>query len=228
MNQISSLYICFSSSYPVVPLVSAGLIALQELTIYHPHHNPALVQWVSRLPPTLRSLKLLGLWFDIEQPSSLNPVWSHLTNVHIVIYRDAQVLFLLRLCPNLSSLMAHVTLGTLRGSIPFTHTKLQSLHVADNIMHAHSFACLFNALSLPNLRVLEAREIIPWPHEEFKKFLSRSSCPLESLIFGVGVWTTDEERAEYTALIPSREVVVDHKRPDYRDLNTRKHTQCRR
>ncbi|KAG1779540.1 hypothetical protein EV702DRAFT_1001467 [Suillus placidus] len=218
MSQISSLCICFSSFYPDGPFMLTDFIALQELTIHHSHHDPALVQWISRLPLTLRSLKLLGMWFDIGEPPSSKPVWSHLTNVHIVVYRDSKVLFLLRLCPNLSSLTACVTLGTLQAQMPFTHTKLQYLRIADGNMHAGSFHCLFDVLSLPNLRVLEASEIVPWPHEKFKDFLARSNCPLESLIFGVGVWATDEERAEYSALIPSMEVIVDHKRPNYRDL----------
>jgi hypothetical protein len=77
------------------------------------------------------------------------------------------------------------------------------------------FPDLFNALTLPNLRVLEARYIRPWPHEELKTFLARSSCPLESLILGTGVTTTDEQRGEYINLIPLLDVVVDHRRGDY-------------
>lgn len=83
-SYLVTLYLFFSSSYPVIPLVPTGLIALQELTMYRSYQDPTLVQWLSRLPLTLHSFKLLGLCFDIRQLSSLlNPVLSHLINVHI-------------------------------------------------------------------------------------------------------------------------------------------------
>ncbi|KAG1742666.1 uncharacterized protein EDB91DRAFT_1247480 [Suillus paluster] len=40
-------------------------------------------------------------------------------------------------------------------------------------------------------------------HEEFKAFLTRSKCPLESLVVGGGAKRTDEQQAEYAALTPS-------------------------
>ncbi|KAG1791508.1 uncharacterized protein BJ212DRAFT_1419177 [Suillus subaureus] len=49
----------------------------------------------------------------------------------------------------------------------------------------------------------------PWPHVKFKAFLTRSNCVLETLISGSGTGTTDEQRAEYVALVPSLKVVSD-------------------
>jgi hypothetical protein len=60
--------------------------------------------------------------------------------------------------------------------------------------------------SLPSLRVL-AYEGVEWPHEEFKAFLARSECPLESLITSEED-VTDEQRAEYAALVPSLQFVL--------------------
>ncbi|KAG0694132.1 hypothetical protein DFH29DRAFT_1083952 [Suillus ampliporus] len=113
----------------------------------------------------------------------------------------------------------------------FTHTRLQPLRIVHEHADKENLFGPFNALSLPSLRLLEARYLQsseistlfdalprpnlrwlefrgrqPWPHEQFGAFLTRSNCPLESLIFGIG---TDEQRAEYVALIPSLEVVVD-------------------
>jgi hypothetical protein len=75
-----------------------------------------------------------------------------------------------------------------------------------------------NALLLPNLRVLEAINVTPWPHNEFKAFLARSRCPLEALIFGAGMTIKNYQRAEYITLIPSLEVVVDPELPNCHDL----------
>ncbi|KAG1765846.1 hypothetical protein EV702DRAFT_63880 [Suillus placidus] len=40
-----------------------------------------------------------------------------------------------------------------------------------------------------------------WDRSEFKTFLTRSKCPLESLTFGCGVSTTNQQREEYASLI---------------------------
>ncbi|KAG2351237.1 hypothetical protein BDR07DRAFT_89498 [Suillus spraguei] len=56
---------------------------------------------------------------------------------------------------------------------------------------------LFNIVTLPNLRVIEASRMGMWPHEEFKAFLRRSGCPLEKLVFGAASFSTAQQRAEY-------------------------------
>ncbi|KAG2035473.1 hypothetical protein BDR03DRAFT_962335 [Suillus americanus] len=66
---------------------------------------------------------------------------------------------------------------------------------------------LLDAFSLPALRVLTIRGAQEWPHEQFKAFLVRSQCPLESLIVRGSV-VTDEQRAEYVALVPSLQSVI--------------------
>lgn len=45
------------------------------------------------------------------------------------------------------------------------------------------------------------------PHEGFKVFLEQSERPLENLIFGAVVITTEEQRAEFVAVIPFLKVV---------------------
>ncbi|KAG1748696.1 hypothetical protein EDB19DRAFT_1683168 [Suillus lakei] len=218
MNQISSLNIHFPYSYYAdVPFMLTNLLTLQDLTIRVSDPQPRLVQWMSRLPPTLRSVKIMGL-FDIELLSSLNPVWFHLTDVHMTILRINEVLLLLRLCPNLSSLTTRVAPNRGQALVSFTHTKLQSLRIADNGVFTRPLSDMFNALSLPDLRVFEASNVLPWPHEAFKTLLARSNCPLETLSFGGDVTMTDEQRAEYVALIPSVEVVVDPRVPSWHVL----------
>jgi len=209
VNHIRSLDITLSNTNP--ELVLKDLPALRELTVqWTSHHNiSAVAQTISRPPITLRSLKVIGTSFVLEDLSPFIPLWAHLTNVGIAVDHPNTFLRLLHLCPNLSSLMFGIALDHTQALEPLTHTKLQSLRIAYTRRLTNSLPDLFNALSLPNLRVLEARDAI-WPHQEFKGLLARSNCPLRSLIFGAGV-TTDEQRAEYIALIPSLEVRVDSK-----------------
>lgn len=173
--------------------------------------TPSFAQSISRLPSTLRRLIVAGpAAFDFDRIVSCNPVWAHLTHVEIAICQPNLILQLLQLGPNLTSLEVGLSFydGVSLAFEPF----------------AHKNPDLFNALTLPNLRLLEARYIRPWPHEELKTFLARSSCPLESLIFGTGVATTDEQRGEYVILVPFLDVVVDPKRGDY--CGYRRLTQC--
>ncbi|KAG0697944.1 hypothetical protein DFH29DRAFT_128074 [Suillus ampliporus] len=221
MNQISSLHIVFVD--PLTPeILLNDLPALQELTISTSYHMwcPTIAQSISRLPSTLRSLKVVGpSGFDFNRLSSFDPVWAHLTHVEIAVRQPNLIIQLLQLGPNLSSLEIGIGFGDevpLKLE-PFAHANLQSLCISNAypLRMADMFPDMFNALTLPNLRVLEARYIRPWPHEELKAFLARSSCPLERLVFGTGVAVTDEQRAEYVVLIPSLEVVVDYMRGDY-------------
>lgn len=129
------------------------------------------------------------------------------------------ILQLLQLGPSLSSL--EIGLG-FYDEVPLTfeplaHANPQSVCInnASPMRTGNLFPDLFNALTLPKLRVLETRYIRPWPHGELKTFLARSNCPLENLVFGTGVTTTDEQQGEYIVLIPFLDVVVDHSRGEY-------------
>ncbi|KAG1886063.1 hypothetical protein F4604DRAFT_1724416 [Suillus subluteus] len=217
LNQISSFFAYFPLYCTDTPFMLTELVALQELVIHNLDYNPALVLWISQLPLTLRSLKMTGAGLNFEQLSSLNPTWPHLTNVHARILKESQVLLLLRLCPNLSSLTTRMRPGR-QALVPYTHTKLQSFRITAPRTPDRCLLRLMNALLLPELRVLEAINVTPWPHKEFKAFLARSRCPLETLIFGAGVTIKNDQRAEYIALIPSLEVVVDPELPNCHDL----------
>ncbi|KAG1735921.1 uncharacterized protein EDB91DRAFT_1143523 [Suillus paluster] len=213
INQISSLSIGFCCSDCLPEVVIADFPALQELTISMDNPIPAVTPFISQLPFTLRSLKVTQLSLNLEDLSLFNPVWARLTNVEIDICQPNAFPQLLHLCPDLSSLTIAVEFRGTQVLEPFTHTKLQSLCISDSFnTDTTALSGLFNALSLPNLRALEARYVQQWPHEGLKAFLTRSNCPLESLVFGAGVRTTDEQRAEYVALIPSLQVVVDSNR----------------
>ncbi|KAG2342128.1 hypothetical protein BDR05DRAFT_365560 [Suillus weaverae] len=153
LNQISSLYIQFRSTYCDVPSMLTDLLALQELTIHVTFDlKPPLVQWMSRLPQTPRSLKITGPSFANELPLPLNPIWFHLTDFHMRMLHS-QASLLLRLCPDLSSLTIRMASRRGQALVPFTHTKLQSLRIANGFIQPLSD--MFNALSLPDLRVLE-------------------------------------------------------------------------
>jgi hypothetical protein len=208
MNQISSIVFHDIQEYQRLAL---DLPVLQELTIKNlSDDSPADAQSISRLPSTLESLRLRGMCrFNFPQSCSSNPVWAHLTDLEIPVSNLHTFLRLLQLGPNLSSAMVSLPPTdsdvVLPASKPFTHTKLQSLSICCSPWATPSLVPdLFNALSLPNLRVLDAsRAKIWWPHEKCQAFLEQSKCPLEKLILEMG----HEQRAGYVALIPSLEIV---------------------
>ncbi|KAG2112407.1 hypothetical protein DEU56DRAFT_202605 [Suillus clintonianus] len=204
INQISSLSIDFSLGAKQLELLLTGIPALQELTISATKINgSAIVQCISRLPITLRSLKIHKPSFDHGHMSMYNRVWAHLTNVAITIHEPNSVLRLLQLTPNLVSLSISTPLLSAQDFEPFTHFRLQTLSIYGGSAPQNRLYTLFDFLSLPNLRTFEAVYNRPWPHAEFKAFLIRSNCPLETMILSYDVRMTDEQRAEYVALIPS-------------------------
>ncbi|KAG1727809.1 hypothetical protein EDB19DRAFT_1748873 [Suillus lakei] len=213
INHITSLFIQFpsASDAPQSEHLLKDLPALRQLTIAAADEI-AIARSISRLPNTLRGLRVLGTVFDVEHLFPPSPVWAHLTDVEIAI--RGPFLLLLQLCPNLASLTVHsaflppsLLFGGMGALEPFTHTKLQSLRIPQ-VIDRNELSGVFEALSLPNLRVLEVCDVGAWPHNEFKAFLARSNCPLRHLI----LTTTDEQRAEYMALIPSLTIVANPRR----------------
>ncbi|KAG2095481.1 uncharacterized protein F5147DRAFT_718561 [Suillus discolor] len=206
---------CFRGRRP--QLFATDLPALQELTILGMtnHDIPTIAQSISRLPSTMRSLFIdMGPFFDIEPLSSFGPVWAYLTDVQIAVCHPNAFLHLLQLCPNLSSLNVHVGFDQREPMESFMHTKLQSLCILHDPLLTRPLSDLFNALSLPNLRVLEARRnscnASSWSHEDVKALLARLKWPLETLTIGgqvTNLTITDAQRAEYVSLIPSLKVV---------------------
>ncbi|KAG1795892.1 hypothetical protein EV424DRAFT_1648753 [Suillus variegatus] len=226
MNRIKFLRVSIDSVRGRRPqLFATDLPALQELTILGMtnHDIPTIAQSISRLPSTMRSLKFIdmGPFFDIEPLSSFGPVWAYLTDVQIAVYHQNAFLHLLQLCPNLSSLNVHIGFDQREPMESFTHTKLQSLCIIHDPLLTRPLSDLFsvlsdlfNALSLPNLRALEARRnrcnASSWSHEDVKVLLARLKCPLETLTIGgrvTNLTITDAQRAEYVSLIPSLKVV---------------------
>ncbi|KAG1771047.1 hypothetical protein EV702DRAFT_1202081 [Suillus placidus] len=164
INQISSLSIHFPLDADEPEHILIDLPALQELTVgvYGRSAIPAIAQSVSRLSFTLRDLKVTWPVFHLEHLSVFNSLLAHLTNLEVVISHMDLVPHLLHLCPNLSSLTIRAGAKQLLRTIePFTHTKLRSLRVAHDLGNTIHLAGLFVALSLPNLRLLEARYIQP-------------------------------------------------------------------
>ncbi|KAG1771868.1 hypothetical protein EV702DRAFT_633086 [Suillus placidus] len=220
VDQISSLTLEFFSGAGA--LVMSDFRALEELDIYTQGSGSelAVTQSIAQLPPNLRSLQLMGLWFDPEMLSGFNPLaWAGLTELEIVVDGLDSFPRLLRLCPNLSSLTMIVIFTEIETLETLAHDKLQSLRISAAAGDLHSDSIenigLFNAIMLPNLRTLEVRNLGQWPHEEFKDFLTRSKCPLETLIFGGGVMTTDQQLEEYATLFPSLDLTADPRRSTF-------------
>ncbi|KAG1738507.1 hypothetical protein EDB19DRAFT_1852366 [Suillus lakei] len=207
INQISSLSINCpqAQGLPDQPeLLLKDLPVLQELCIGH--NNAAFMRLLSQLPSTLRSLKFPATWFGPWLPFHLTAVWVHLTQVEIYVDGQNTFLYLFRLCPNLYSLTTAMASHEIRALRPFTHTKLQHLCIRGSVVFKNPLSGVFGALSLPNLRAFSVCSPSTWPHEEFKAFLTRSKCPLQSLFVCTGSgMLTAEQRAEYYALVhPSK------------------------
>ncbi|KAG2089461.1 uncharacterized protein F5147DRAFT_725854 [Suillus discolor] len=208
IHQISSLYIDFHGVDE--PAFSFNFFpALQELSIVG--HTAAIAQSISQLPSTLTSLKFPGMWwFDLELLASFAPMWAQLTEVEIYVDKQDAFIRLLQLCPNLSSLKTGIVVSQIQPLEPFTHPTLESLHLCGRAwIFGNPLSGVFNTLSLPNLRSLDVWNTSMWPHEEFKGFLAQSERSLENLNFGAVAITTEEQRAEYVALMPFLKVVVD-------------------
>ncbi|KAG2029205.1 hypothetical protein BDR03DRAFT_1018745 [Suillus americanus] len=216
IQQISSLSLNFHSYHGT--FMMEDFHTLKELAIskYMSVDDPAQVTSINRslskLPVNLRKIKIKGIWFnrtrlDLFAASG----WGCLT--HIEMRMDGLDAFTrtLRLCPNLCSLkMTGVPSRRIRTPESVMHTNLQSLSMSWNIDRNMSENLdLFKVITLPNLRVLEARRMGRWPHDSFMRFLTRSEYPLERLVFDVAVWTTARERAEYATLVPSFELIAD-------------------
>ncbi|KAG2143782.1 uncharacterized protein EDB93DRAFT_1154736 [Suillus bovinus] len=212
--------------------------ALQELTICAYDHSEMLgiATSVSQLPIITRNLKITFPVLTLYHFSIFAPLLAHLTNIEVAIDQMDAVPDMLRLCPDLSSLTILTDVEQrAQDCRPFTHTNLRSFRVAHDLSITEQLSHLFDVLTLPNLHMFEARYIQPaqihalfdvldslpplelceldvclqpWPHEEMRAMLARSNCSLKSLVFSGGVMATDEQRAEYVALIPSLKVVV--------------------
>ncbi|OAX31916.1 hypothetical protein K503DRAFT_805671 [Rhizopogon vinicolor AM-OR11-026] len=205
-NQISSLQIILEDIYSQ-PLFLPNLPALRELTL----DGPVSYSFIRSFScPRLRDFKLKAFVADpIRIKWSFCDAWFYLTNLEITVERSHQCLYLLYQCPNLSFLTVRLSHGAgIQPLESLTHMNLQYLSISCFQLDVKlSLRDLFNALTLPNLCVFDAR-YIPLPHEAFKALLTRSNLNLERLILGAQAKMRDEHRAEYLALIPSLEVVL--------------------
>ncbi|KAG1734637.1 hypothetical protein EDB19DRAFT_1911039 [Suillus lakei] len=218
IRQISSLSLCFFFSDS--PFMMADFCALEDLTVYKYGVDSvrAVHRSIEQLPVNLRRLNVMDLSFTHERLDFFpDSPWARLTTLEINLDGLDAFTRLLHLCPDLTSLTIIGTSEPIQALESVVHTKLQSLHMCgDLLFDSIGDLSLFDVITLPNLRVVEAHNMGPsqWPHEEFKAFLTRSRCPLEILIFGGGVLTTDRQRAEYATLMPSLNLIVDPVRID--------------
>ncbi|KAG2098258.1 uncharacterized protein F5147DRAFT_777752 [Suillus discolor] len=204
VNQVSSLTVR-TFSRTCCPLAAADFGGLNELVIHGFYTVLAVPESIGQLPPNMRSLKLMNVVLTVHMLSSFKPLsWAGLTNLELILDGPNPFAQLLRWCPNLSSLTIVGIFTAIETSKAFVHPKLQTFRISGNL-HVDSID-KFKAITLPNLRAFEARNTGQWPHEDFKAFLTRSQCRLESLLFSGGVVTTDGQLAEYVALFPSLEL----------------------
>ncbi|KAG1777906.1 hypothetical protein EV702DRAFT_200095 [Suillus placidus] len=185
MSRVSSLDITFWDDIEPECLLADLPAALQEVTVCFGDcfDVSATAQYLSELPSTVRTLKVIDRTFSLDCLHSLYPVWAHLTHVEITV-RPRNVLHVLLLCGNLSS--CELTLGqpvSMSFDVQckrFTHANLQSLCIiCPGNFKFNPLPVLFDALILPRLRTLEIRyAFLSSPHEELQAFLKRSKCTL--------------------------------------------------
>jgi hypothetical protein len=190
-NQITSLSITFDENANTSELILNDLPALEELTIQaleelKHEHISAITGRLLRLPATLPSLKVIHQFLDTTHLASFGPAGVYLTNLDGgVLQQQSTVIHLLQLCPNLFSfkIYAEFYASTL---VSFTH-KIQIFRILTHCDVSHPSSDLFNALSPPDLRVLEhnCSGGASCPDEDLKACLARSKCPLESLFLAV-------------------------------------------
>ncbi|KAG2363860.1 hypothetical protein BDR07DRAFT_869332 [Suillus spraguei] len=212
VKQISTLTVDFCDC--LNPFEIQDFDRLNHLTIRQlPADDFPLVinRSLSKLPVNLRSINLTDLLFSPGRLDCFtNSAWARLTHVEIGIRGLDTFPRILRMCPNVSSLMITGVFNPIKTAAPITHANLRSLRMSGYIpVDSGNDLGLFNIVTLPNLRVVEASRMGTWPHEEFKAFLRRSACPLEKLVFGSALFSTAQQRAEYATLFPSLEIITE-------------------
>ncbi|KAG0704630.1 hypothetical protein DFH29DRAFT_911311 [Suillus ampliporus] len=90
INHISSPFIHFVSEVERFALMIPDFLTLEKLTIFTNYDIMLsgvinIAASILQLPPTLRSLTVIGTPINLKDLSSPNPVWAHLTNVEIAI-----------------------------------------------------------------------------------------------------------------------------------------------
>ena len=167
--------------------------------------------------PRLRSLTLTRIVFSAGVRSAFEHYWAHLTQLRFTLGRKhllnfeiegPVVLTLLALCPHLQDLafssvdISPDDAGTYAARA-LMHSNLNSLDV--RVLRGTDF--FLDALTLPALKYLKIRDsyISPstWRQNEFRGFVARSQCPLETLKIHGGQASSKEDQAEYVALIPT-------------------------
>ena len=167
--------------------------------------------------PQLRSLILEGVVISAGVLSEFD-LWTHLTQLRVTLShcfksRDSMaVLTLLARCPHLQDLAfsivaippPYVAISAPRA---ITHSHLRSLEF--RVLHGIDY--FLDALTLPALRHLTIRDssyIVPrtWRKYEFRRFVVRSQCPLETLEIHSSTeesYNLEVDKGEYVALIPT-------------------------
>lgn len=185
--------------------------ALEELkiTLSVPHYYPSLSmnRSLSKLPVNLRRLDARHLLFPRRELDYFtDSSWARLTHLKVAISAMSAFIDILRLCPNLISMVTDATFSPKdSGEASVTHVNLQSLTWYVTMDTSPSY-CPFNYFTFPNLRVLKTCHK-RWQHKDFMEFLTRSKCSLERLVLYERVVLTTEQREEYAALIPSFELI---------------------
>ncbi|KAG1797275.1 hypothetical protein EV424DRAFT_96817 [Suillus variegatus] len=166
ISQILSLKVTFDRAVAPETLLN-DLSALQELqVVIHcdfqiRHTLSSILTAISRLF-TLRSLNFERLdYHSIKRISHLN-----LTNIDLFTSSPANIINFLQNFPTLSSLKIQMLVDGGLPCEPFTHSTLQTLSIQVIVRvlfrPAPTLVRLFNALTLPNLRVLRV-EGGSWP-----------------------------------------------------------------
>jgi hypothetical protein len=182
------------------------------------YRNPMAV--IIQPEPRLRSLNLQLIELTAAVRSAFQHCWTHITRLEVTLgtkrWRNPDIdgpapLTLLALCPHLQDFtFSFVDIPShdvaTYAALALTHPNLRSL----NVKVVRGTGPLLDALTLPALRCLKIRDMnigevgrTMWRQNEFRTFVARSRCPLETLKIHGGNGSPKENQAEYVTLIPT-------------------------
>ncbi|KAG1829381.1 hypothetical protein DFJ58DRAFT_737374 [Suillus subalutaceus] len=178
ISQISSLCINIDSEAEEPELMLKDLTMLQELIMCT--SAVPLAELISHLPSTLGILHVRRFHHD-----------TLLFNHHLITSCNPYF-HLLQLAPDLSSLSICISISKIEALKPFMHTRLQSLRIKGYTPHTR-LSDLFDALSLPNLRILEVYNASPLASSGIQGLLGTIKASFGELV--VGFWSGNNRGA---------------------------------
>lgn len=150
---------------------------------------------------------LYSLYTTYLYPQQLTLPWSQLRNFWGEYLSLNDCVYVLQKCKKLTSCRFDWTLADPLSFTPQTELYLPNLHTLSLTFNVSGdFRHLLDCLTLPSLRTVHLSSEVLLDHDvelEFSRLISRSSCPLESLEWGIGTTISMPNLQQCLAQTPS-------------------------